>query len=172
MRPLLTTVLPYESVGGVITEGEFGSLLSEVFDPQSAAEFHWDHWTTVRNRPAQVYSFRVPAARSHYRILVGGRGGRDETVAGQHGFVFLDGDTSRTVRIVAEADGIPRNFPVLSASTTLDYGFVEVGGRQFLLPLHADARMRTLQIESRNVVEFHSYKKFAADSTITFTEKP
>jgi len=165
------TVLPYESVGGAITQGEFGSLLAEVFDRRSATEFQWDHWTTLRQRPAQVYSFRVPAARSNYRIVVGGRGRRDETVAGQHGLVYVDGETSQTVRIVSDADGIPLDFPVLSASTTLDYDFVEIGGRRFLLPLHADARMRTAQMQTRNDVEFHSYKKFASDATITYTEK-
>jgi len=165
------TFLPYDSVGGAITEGEFGSLLAEVFDPRSAADFQWDHWTTLRTRPAQVYSFRVAVARSHYRIVVGGRGTRDETVAGQHGFVYVDAETSQTVRVATEADSIPRDFPVLGSSTTLDYGFVEIGGRQFLLPLHADARMHTLQMETRNDVEFHSYKKFGADTSITFTEK-
>jgi len=165
------TILPYESVGGVITQGEFGSLLAEVFDPRSAADFQWDHWTTLRTRPAQVYSFHVAVARSHYRILVGGRGARDETVAGQHGFVYVDAETSQTVRVATEADSIPRDFPVLGSSTTLDYGFVEIGGRQFLLPLHADARMRTLHMQTRNDVEFHSYKKFGADTSITFTEK-
>jgi hypothetical protein len=165
------TVLPYESVGGVITQGEFGSLLAEVFDRQAAAEFRWDHWTTLRGRPAQVYSFRVPVARSHYRILVGNLGTRDETVAGQHGLVYVDGDTSQTVRIVSEADGIPRDFPVLSAATDLDYGFVEIGGRPFLLPLDAGVRMTTAQRRTRNEVEFHSYKKFASDATITYTEK-
>jgi len=163
-----STVLPYESVGGVITQGEFGSLLSEIFDRRSGADFHWDHWTTLRQRLAQVYAFRVPAERSHYRILVGGRGSRDETVAGQHGFVYVDAETSQTVRIASQAEGIPPDFPVLSSSTTLDYGFAEVGGRRFLLPLDAEARMSTAQMRSRNEVEFHSYKKFAAEATITY----
>jgi hypothetical protein len=92
-------------------------------------------------------------------------------VAGQHGLVYVDGDTSQTVRIVSEADGIPRDFPVLSAATDLDYGFVEIGGRPFLLPLDAGVRMTTAQRRTRNEVEFHSYKKFASDATITYTEK-
>ena len=165
------TLLSYESVGGVITEGEFGSLLSEVFSPGSEAEFRWARWTALRQRPAQVYAFRVSAAHSHYRILRGGPGGTDEAVAGQHGFVYLDHDTSRTVRVVAEADSLPRDFPVRSVRTILDYDFVEIGGRQFLLPLRAGARMTTVQTQTRNEVVFHSYKKFAADATITYTGK-
>jgi len=80
----------------------------------------------------------------------------------------VDAETSQTVRIASQAEGIPPDFPVLSSSTTLDYGFAEVGGRRFLLPLRAEARMSTAQMRSRNEVEFHSYKKFAAEATITY----
>ena len=140
------TVLPYESVGGVITQGEFGSLLAEVFDRQSAAEFRWDHWTTLRQRPAQVYSFRVlgrpvplpdPGRRPRHARRDSGRTARLCVRGWRH-----QPDGSH----FAEADGIPRDFPVLKAATVLDYDFVEIGGRQFLLPLHADARMTTAQM--------------------------
>jgi hypothetical protein len=80
----------------------------------------------------------------------------------------VDRDTARTIRIVAEADNIPSDFPVESAVTTLDYDFSDIGGRQFLLPLRADVRMRTPGLETRNEVEFNSYKKFTSDATITF----
>jgi hypothetical protein len=170
------STLPYEAVGGTITQGEFGSLLREVFEPRSAAELHWDHWTTLRGRPAQVYTFRVRVANSRYMMVVGNRGERDTITAGQHGFVYVDRDTRQIVRIVAEADSIPEKFPVRHSTTSLDYGFADVGGRQFLLPLRAEVRMGTASIQTRNEVEFHSYKKFGAESSISFegpvAEKP
>lgn len=170
------STLPYEAVGGTITQGEFGSLLREVFEPRSAAELHWDHWTTLRGRPAQVYTFRVRVANSRYMMVVGNRGERDTITAGQHGFVYVDRDTRQIVRIVAEADSIPEKFPVRHSTTSLDYGFADVGGRQFLLPLRAEVRMGTSAMQTRNEVEFHSYKKFGAESSISFEgpvpEKP
>ena len=41
-------------------------------------------------------------------------------------------------------------------------------GRQFLLPLRAQIRMATADLRTRNDVEFHSYRKFAAETSITF----
>jgi hypothetical protein len=170
------STLPYESVGGTITQGEFGSLLREVFEPRSFAELHWDHWTNLRGRPAHVYTFRVLAANSRYMMVYGNGGARYTITAGQHGFVYVDGDTHQIVRIVSEADTIPEKFPVRNSITSLDYGFADVGGRQFLLPLRAEVRMGTSSIETRNEVEFQSYKKFGAESSISFEgpvpEKP
>ena len=80
------------------------------------------------------------------------------------------------VRIVSEADTIPEKFPVRNSATSLDYGFADVGGRRYLLPLRAEVRMGTSSMQTRNEVEFHSYKKFGAESSITFEgpvpEKP
>jgi hypothetical protein len=170
------STLPYEAVGGTITQGEFGSLLREVFEPRSQAELHWDHWTTLRGRPAHVYTFRVRVANSRYMMVVGNRGARDTITAGQHGFVYVDRDTCQIVRIVSEAESIPEKFPVRNSITWLDYGFANVGGRQFLLPLRAEVRMGTSAMQTRNEVEFHSYKKFGAESSISFEgpvpEKP
>lgn len=162
------TFRPYDSVGGVITQGEFASLLNEVFERRSEAEFQWDHWTTLRKRPTHVYGFRVAAGKSHYRMSAIGRAERYTAAVGQHGLVYIDGETSRTVRIIAEADSIPPDFPVRSATTTLDYDFVDIAGRQFLLPLRAEARMTTVDRRTSNEVEFHSYRKFAADTSITY----
>ncbi len=162
------TNLSYEAVGGTITQGEFGSLLREVFEPRSLAELHWDHWTNLRGRPAHVYSFRVRVDNSRYMMVAGDRTGRTTITAGQHGFVYLDRETHQIVRIVSEADSIPESFPVRNSSTSLDYGFADVGGQKFLLPLRAEVRMGTSSLQTRNEVEFQSYKKFAAESSITF----
>jgi len=50
----------------------------------------------------------------------------------------------------------------------LDYEFMNVGARQFLLPLRADVRMGTAGLLTRNEMEFHSYRKFSSEATITF----
>lgn len=162
------TFLSYDAVGGVITQGEFGSLLDEVFELRSAAEFHWDHWTTLRGRPTGVYTFSVSAARSHYRMEAHTPNGATTAVVGQHGLIYVDRDSSNTVRVYAAADTIPHDFPVQSASTILDYDFSDIGGKPFLLPLRAVTRMDTYEAVTRNEVAFTAYRKFASDSNITF----
>lgn len=164
---------PYDSLTGAITQGEFGSLLHEVFAPKSQTEFHWDHLMRLRGRPAEVYTFRVRVANSHYTIAYGsGWGPRREAVAGQHGFVYVDRDTSMVVRVASEADSLPADFDVRQSSTTVDYDFTDVGGKEYLLPLEADVRMTTRQLRTKNEVEFHSYQKFGAQTSITYGEPP
>ena len=165
------TRLTYENLSGAITEGEFVSMLINAFD--SHAEFWWDHWTLLRNRPAHVFRFQVKQKDSHYRMEFGMEGlTRQSAVAGQHGFVYVDRETNRIVRVIAEADTLPPDFPVQSARTVLDYGFIDISGQKFLLPLHADNRMGTIQLKTRNVIDFSAYRKFAGESTITYEALP
>jgi hypothetical protein len=167
-----TAKVGYESLRGAVTEGEFASMLINVFDPGAHTEFWWDHWTTLRGRPAQVFRFQIQQKNSRYRMDYGLEGlTRQSAVAGQHGFVYVDRDTSRIVRVIAEADSLPPDFPVQSSTTVLDYDFVDIGGQKFLLPLHADARMGTIQLRTRNVMDFSGYRKFAGESTISFDVK-
>ena len=164
------TTRPLDEVGGSVSKGEFASMLNSIFTGESKAVLQWNHWTTVRKRVAHVYAFRIKAENSSYHITFRytGRFGSQGVKAGQHGYVYIDRETNQVLRIVSEADTIPKNFPVQHSSTVLDYDFVDVGGRQFLLPLRADVRMSTDRLNTRNLVEFHGYRKFSGESTITF----
>jgi hypothetical protein len=163
----------YEDAGGSISEGEFGSILLQVFEPKSAAQFRWDHWTTLRKRDAHVLSFRITPEHSSYHLAYGwtGQSGRDSTIVGQHGFVYIDRETNRVLRIWAEADSIPWDFPVQETTTMLDYDFTEISGQKYIVPLRADVRIGSTQMHSRNVLEFQNYQKFGADATISFDGK-
>ena len=57
-----------ESLDGLITGGEFGSLLLGAFDPSSSADFQWKESSTVRKRRAAVYTYRIARANSHYIV--------------------------------------------------------------------------------------------------------
>jgi hypothetical protein len=166
-RPNIRTL---DEVGGSTSKGEFASMLNSIFTGESKAVLQWDHWTTVRKRVAHVYAFRIKAENSSYHISFRytGRFGSQGVKVGQHGYVYIDRETNQVLRIVSEADTIPKNFPIQHSSTTLDYDFVDVGGRQFLLPLRADVSMSTDRLNTRNLVEFHGYRKFSGESTITF----
>jgi hypothetical protein len=158
-----------EEVGGAVSEGEFGSMLASIFLGESKTVLRWDHWTTIRKRLAHVYTFRILAEHSTYRMQFRSdpRSGPRSTVAGQHGFIYIDRDTNEVLRIIAHAD-VPETFPVRESSTVLDYDFSSVGGKKFLLPLRAEVRMATEHLHTRNVVEFEGYRKFTGESTITF----
>jgi hypothetical protein len=44
------TNVKMEQLGGTVSAGEFGTMMSEIFEPQSHAQFSWDHWATLRGR--------------------------------------------------------------------------------------------------------------------------
>ncbi len=163
------TFRTYEEMGGAQSQGEFGSLLLSLFRDAGRDRFQWDHWTTLRRRRTYVYRFRIGIEDSTYNVqFASSWQGPMAVRTGQHGFVYVDSETSAVVRVYAEADGIPADFPVKSVYTLLDYDFVDVGGHQFLLPLRALVRMGTSRVQTRNDVAFQSYRKFASDTTITF----
>lgn len=160
---------PLSSLEGIITGGEFGSLQLGVFDPSSATDFQWKETTTLRKHRASVYTYRVARAHSHY--MLGGRlddGKLAAVAAGYHGEVVFDQDTSRVLRLTAEADDIPKETGITASSVQVDYDFVDVAGVKHLLPSHSDSRMEHRDRKIGNVVTYAAYHKFEVESSIDF----
>jgi hypothetical protein len=163
-----STGLSYEDMQGAITEGEFGSMLAAMFAPKSRTNRAWDHWTLLRNRSTHVYTFAIAAANSDYRIASGTTRGEHSVTVGQHGFLYIDSSTKRVVRLAAVADEFPRDFDVRRVNLVLDYAFTDVGGTHYLLPLHAQTTILVPPYQRRNETDFLQYRKFSADTTITY----
>ena len=152
-------------LGGSVSTGEFGSLMHEIFDPETGAEFHWQRWTTLRGRRAHVFAYEVEQSRSKYSI---DWEHKMHIIAGYQGLVYVDRDTNRILRITAEAINIPDSFPVREAKTRLDYDNVTIGTRDYLLPLISEVRMKDSQYSSKNDIEFRMYRKFGTDTNIRY----
>ncbi|MGC9946412.1 MAG: hypothetical protein ABSF64_08595 [Bryobacteraceae bacterium] len=167
-RPI--TERSYESVGGALSTGDFGTTMRDIFDPKSHATFAWERWATLRKRRTHVFSFRVPLEFSRYTIEYQGESKDDvqRITVGYHGSVFVDKEFSTIVRIVQEADNIPPKFPVQEAKETLDYDYIKIGDNEFFLPLLAIVRMHSGREWSKNEKEFKLYRKFSADAVIKF----
>ncbi len=168
----ITTDKPYTSVGGAISQGEFGSMLRGLFDPGSNAEFRWQGWTILRGHLSYVFSYVVPLEHSQFTIdwhPTASDKGRTIT-AGYHGSIVVDKATSHVLRISLEADNIPPDFPVRQSSEVLDYDLIKIGDRESLLPLTAEFRSLAGHTSARNLVEFRNYRKFSADAKISFDD--
>jgi len=157
--------ISYDRLDGATSTGEFGSMMRELFAPETQARFRWERWATLRGRRTHVFSYFVEQPRSRWRISYQKT---LEISPAYRGLVYVDSDTLAVARITLDAIGIPPDFPIQEASTVLDYDFVEIAGRQFWLPLRAVVRMREGKLLLRNEVEFRMYRKFAAEATITF----
>ena len=152
--------------GGATSTGEFGSLLREIYEPETEALFGWERWATLRGRLHYVINYRVLQSKSKWTIH---HGTSDrQVVPAYHGLVYVDKDYLSVSRIVMEAEDIPVDFPVQMAKTQLDYDFTEIGGQPFLLPLRSELRMRDGKVLVKNEAEFRTYRRFGSDSSITF----
>jgi hypothetical protein len=157
--------------GGATSTGEFGSLLREIYEPASEALFGWERWGTLRGRLHYVLNYRVLQSKSKWTIHHGESG--KQIVPAYHGLIFVDKDYLSVSRIVMEAEDIPPDFPVQMAKTQLDYDFTDIGGQPFLLPLRSELRMRDGKVLVKNEAEFRTYRKFGAETSITFdVEEP
>jgi hypothetical protein len=165
------TNVPYASVGGAFSMGDFGTDMRSLFDPASHASFAWKRWTTLRGRRTHVFSYRVPPEFSRYTLSYEGerKGDGQRIKAGYRGWVFVDQELKRIVRITQEPVNVPPSFPILQAEETLDYDAAKIGDSEFFLPLVASLRMHSRGgVWTKNVKEFRLYRKFSSDAVIKF----
>ena len=158
----------YESLGGALGAGEFGGMLHSIFDPSSAASFRWKSWINVRRRRAAAYSYAVQQPHSSYLLVSGVPGNLQPAIVGYHGELDIDRETGAVLSLTYEADNIPKELAWDSAITTVEYEFVNVGGRSYLLPASSETVMRGPILWMRNRMEFRNYGKFSSESNITF----
>ena len=157
-----------DCVGGLVNIGEFGSMLETIFDPATRSRFRWESSKTLRNRPVAFFSYEVDRAHSGYMLQHRERGNMQGIVVAHHGVVAIDRETGQVLRLVYQASGIPKDFPIQASSVTVDYALAEAGAKQYLLPAKSETATGSATLCARNVVEFRDYHKFTADSSIIF----
>jgi VWFA-related protein len=146
--------------------GEFGGLLNLVFAPTSKAQFEWKEAGTVGDGSGtlQVLSYRV----AHENATLDLNAGNNNSIGvGFHGLVYIDATTSGVRRITVEADGLPRDFSMHAAAMTVDYDYVAISGRDYLLPVRSTVSLQRhrKQIEL-NEITFRNYRRFASRAKI------
>lgn len=154
-----------EKLGGTISEGEFASMMREIFMRESEARFEWDHWGTLRGKRVYVFSFDIDQPHSHYRIVADRT---QEYVPAYRGLVYIDADTKMVTRIKHVPYDIPKTFPIQQVETILDYDYTKISDREYLLPMRAVVTSRSARYLTKNEEEFRMYRKFGTESTIKF----
>jgi hypothetical protein len=155
---------------GAWSTGEFGTILGNLFAPQSATEFKYVQADTIEHRSASIFDFKVQRVRSNWKIWVPGQ----YVVPQYKGSVWIDNKTAQVLRIEMQAKEIPEAFPEISVETAVDYDTINLGtADRFLLPVHAEALScwRNSNECQRNTIEFRNYHKFEGESTIKFEEE-
>ena len=158
-----------EEIPGTRSTGEFSTLLEQLFE-SGAAKFRPGGQETIHNRSAYVYSFEITRDLSRWRIEAPSQ----LYYPAVKGSVWIDKETSRVLRIEQSGKGMPALFPFDTVETTVDYDFIRLGtSGPYLLPVESEVLscQRGTSVCSRNKIEFRNYKKFGAQSDITF-DKP
>jgi hypothetical protein len=159
-----------EETGGNWSTGEFASLLDDIFDPGTAATFRKSGQDTISGRSATTFKFDVTREHSHWRVIMAAQ----LYYPAFRGTIWIDRETSRVLRLEMESRNMPLLFPLSKVEEAVDYDFVRLATpRPFLLPTVSEVLscQQGSSHCSRNRIEFRNYRKFGAESGITFDEK-
>jgi hypothetical protein len=155
----------YAPKGASSSGVEYISALADVFKPESKTEFKMVDTDLILNRRTVVFEYVVKRESSQLTLTVGDTGAR--AVVGSRGRMWIDRELDRVVRFEQIATEIPTDFPVTAASSTIDYDWVTINERKYLLPTHSQILMTSNQgkfmLQSRNDVRFRNYQKFGAE---------
>jgi Rod binding domain-containing protein len=171
----------YEQAGGSTTTGEFASLMLRLFSPESETKYRAADTDTLRGRRALVYEFEIARDRAEQGITYN----RERSVkTGLRGRVWIDRELHRVLRAEMTYTEIEPDFPVKSLEKRIDYDWVTISERKYLLPVSAEAVFTVLQpvtffdprsgrrvtepqiVQYRNEIRFRSYQKFGTEVKI------
>lgn len=154
---------------GAISAGEFGSALSNLFDPRSQAEFSWDKATSLNGRSVYVFQFHVPRQNG---TIVMDRDTDQKILVASSGKLFVDSKTFEVARISSALE-LPVDFPIKMATIDVTYKPAEIAGKTYNLPSRSEVRMKDSAHLYVNEIQFRDYHRFVVESTIHYdSESP
>ena len=152
-------------LSGPSSHGEFGNLLEVLFDPETKTKFQWDRIATLNGRRMYVFAYRV-AQPEGYAIEEPKRIIR----VAYRGLLYADYQTKAVLRIELECIKFPAHSTYQGVEFTLDYKPTKVAGQEFTLPSHYELHARTVFGETSVNIDYKSYRRFGAETTIVFDD--
>ena len=142
---------------------EYISAVADVFKAESKTEFKLADTDQIQGRRTLVFEYRIERPNSKLNL----KADEAATNVGSRGRIWIDRETNRVLRFEQIATEIPGDFPITAASSIIDYDWVAIGERKYLLPTHSEILLTTVgrrrTIQSRNEIRFRSYQKFGAE---------
>jgi hypothetical protein len=151
---------------GATSEGEFGSMLVQVFAPESHTAFSWGRVASVHGRHAWAYEFVVPK-ESGTEVIA--RDTDNEVLVSISGQVYIDPETKEVLQISSRLD-LPSNFPIHLAQRNIEFAPREIAGKNYSLPTRSLVHMEDGKSVYDNRIEFRDYHRFASESTLHYEE--
>jgi len=153
----LRKLRPGSQTAGLTTSGEFGPVLGTVILDSARGNLTWSHWEEGDTGAQAVFRYAVRAKELHYVVQDKARAYRGE--------IAIDADSGTISRIVLHADpGLPKALAV--ADFAVEYGLVELGGKNYICPLKGIAHSTDWQLRWLNDVAFKDYHLFRPEMRI------
>ena len=172
---------------GLLSIGEFGPILSVVFNDFAQGEIEWARWELdpVDGRLA-VFRFNVPKLGSHYLVDYCCYTKPEEQMEfhfrdhpAYHGEVLVSPDSGVVRRIAIHAD-LDSSSPIIRSDLAVQYGEVEIGDRTYVCPVRSIAITEIHNVKMKpidgvgierhlNEVQYLDYHKFGSTSRILTT---
>ncbi|MFN2597668.1 MAG: hypothetical protein ABR563_10835 [Pyrinomonadaceae bacterium] len=172
----------YEQESGSSSTGEFVTLLKELFSDEAKTQFQAVDTDVIREHRAIIYEYEIKLEDSQQTLLYRGKGS-DTQVArvGSRGRVWVDRENFRVLRLENVATDIPVGFPITAAANTVDYDWVTIAEKKYLLPVSATVEMTSMApvksfdpregraverveiVQTHNEIRFRSYQKFGTE---------
>jgi hypothetical protein len=150
--------------GGAIGMGSFAMHANAVFR-STAPEFYWRGEGERNGRKTVRFDFQVAKKKSRFAILTG----TEPVIVAYRGSIEADAETLDLLQLVVDADELPPDLKLRSASEAIRYRPMRIGDTEFLLPTFSELSMiETAGGESRNVTQFESCREYAGVSTLRF----
>jgi hypothetical protein len=178
-------------VGGLITSGEFGPILSTVLADAVKGKLAWTRWEKGSDGTMAVFHYQVPENKSNYHVKFCCLEGynADGSAAMQewnersayHGDIVFN-PTDGSIRLLTlEADTAAGDL-VSSAGIAIEYAATDVGGRSYICPvrsvsmLHAHTAQQSAASSRSNFkgpaktflndVRFSNYRRFGSETKV------
>jgi len=149
---------------GAMGSGPFAAILLSIFEPRNS-RFVYEGDTTLDGRRLMDYSFSVPREDSRYRVKVK----KEWVIAGYTGRLLVDPQTAGPVRLAVRTEELPAATNACETDTTMEYGLVQLGGGDYLLPKATRQRFIGRDgSEAENSLAFSACRQYQAASKLTF----
>ncbi|HEX8141268.1 MAG TPA: hypothetical protein VF553_01645 [Pyrinomonadaceae bacterium] len=161
----------YKQLGGSSSSGEYVTRLAGLFIDDTKTEFKAVDTDTLRGRRTIVYEYAIKKVNSRSTISYGEPGKPPQQIrVGDRGKIWIDRELNRVLRLESISTEIPPGFPIIEASRSVDYDWVTINERPYLLPSRAEVlstyREGDQSVQTRNEIRFRGYQKFGAEVRI------
>jgi hypothetical protein len=140
-----TKALKHEGkIGGLVTSGEFGPILSMVLADALKGKIIWARWEQGSSGRQAVFQYTVPDEKSNYYVkfccivnAYSGTGQPESQLFNErssyHGEIAFDPANGSILRMTLQADMPPKGL-VSNAGIVMEYSSVEIGGQSYICP--------------------------------------